>query len=91
MKGILIDDNGDLMTHNGSVVIGDVDSQVIGHVLVAYPGEFKEAPMVGAHIRGMLGGSPDPFWKNNTKDMLKTQHITIKKIDITDGQIIVEQ
>ncbi len=90
MKGILIEDTGDLMIRDESAVIGEIDSQVIERVLTAYPGEFKEVPLIGANVRAMLGGTPDPFWRNNAKDMLKTQHIQVKKIEIIDNQITVE-
>jgi hypothetical protein len=90
MKGILLDETGDLMVRSGGLVIGEVDSQVAEHVLRAYPGEFKEVPLIGAHVGSMVGGTPDPFWRGRAKEMLKTQHVEVKNININGDIITVE-
>jgi hypothetical protein len=87
MKGILFDEDGDLMVRNGNVVIGDVDCQILEHVLEAYPGEFKEAPTVGAHLADALNGSFDPFLEGKIKEMLKSQHIEVTRLNITEEGI----
>jgi hypothetical protein len=90
MKGLLLDETGDLQIRNGSLVVGEVDGQIIEHVLIAAKGEFKEAPLIGANVRMMLAGTPDPFWRNNAKEMLKLQHIKVKRLEVTGNEIIVE-
>jgi hypothetical protein len=73
MKGILLDNDGDLMIRNGSVVIGDVDAQITEHILQAYPGAYKEVPTIGAHLAGDLNGTFDPFLEGKIKEMLQSQ------------------
>ena len=62
MKGILVDDNGDLMISGGRLVIGDNRAQVAQHLIGAFAGEYKHAPMLGGNARNMIAGQPDPFW-----------------------------
>ena len=75
MKGILLDENGEVIIENGAMKIGDVSAQVAEHVVTAFRGEFKEEPLLGGSVRGMLNGAPDPFWAGDIKRQLKTQYI----------------
>jgi len=99
MKGILLNEDGYLMItvkcdSEGKILsglaIGDVDGQIAEHVLRAYPGEFKEVPTIGAHVGSMLGGTADPFWRGRAKEMLRTQRVNVKRIEINGDNIIVE-
>ncbi len=91
MKGILLNDTtGDLLIQNGRLQLGDNESQVTEHVLRAYPGEFKETPAIGAHVKSMLGGHFDPFWPGITRDMLLSQLVNVQRINVTDDSITVE-
>jgi hypothetical protein len=83
MKGILIDDDGDLMIRNGRLVIGDCEMDVVERVISAWPGEFKEAPVVGGGVRRLLNGGADPFWCGEVKRMLASQHVRAKRLEIT--------
>jgi len=96
MKGMMLGDDGDLMLQLGgcgllpAMTVGEVDGQIAEHVLRAYPGEFKEVATVGAHVGGMLCGSVDPFWRGSAKEMLRTQKIVVKRIDIVGDVIKIE-
>jgi len=84
MKGVLLDENGEVIIENGTMKIGDARAQVVEHVVTAFQGEFKEAPLLGGNAAKMLNGSLDPFWPAEMKRQLKTQHI---KADIsTDNE-----
>jgi hypothetical protein len=90
MKGIQLNSTtGDLLVKNGGLVIDDNRSQVTENIVRACPGEFKEAPLLGAGVERMLGGYPDPFWVGTTIEMLRAQHIDVQTIDITESSIIV--
>jgi hypothetical protein len=75
MKGILLDENNDVIVEHGTMKIGDVDAQIAEHVVTAFQGEYKEVPLLGGNIRKMLNGTPDPFWAGEMRRQLKTQHI----------------
>ena len=70
MNGILTDEYGDLKLLGGTLAVGNTDAQVTERVLVAYPGEYKESPMLGAASRRMVGGRPDPYWSASVRNML---------------------
>ena len=46
-KDILVDENNDLMISNGDFVIGPSDVQHVDHIIMAFPGEYKEHPEIG--------------------------------------------
>ncbi|MDR3326904.1 MAG: hypothetical protein LBT04_02030 [Prevotellaceae bacterium] len=84
MKGILLDETGDLLIHNGSLVIGNTDGQSAEMILRAYPGEFKEDPQLGSWIISQLNGKPDPFWRGETIKQLKSNKLDVKDIRISE-------
>lgn len=87
---------GDLQVRHDSklrhktLVVGDTEAQVTEHVLRAYPGEYKEAPTLGAHVTDLLHGAPDPFWKGHTMEMLQSQLINVSTIAIDGTTITIE-
>jgi hypothetical protein len=88
MKGIIIDEQtGDLAVSGGSLVVGDVGAQVALFVLVATPGEFKQAPLIGAGARLMLGGAPDPAWPEETRRMLSACGVEVSRVWVESDQI----
>lgn len=90
MKGILINDNGDLAISGGHLQIGDNRAQCAQHLIAAFAGEYKHAPMLGGNIKRMIAGTPDPFWLGNMKSQLKASHIDVKRFEIVDGDIELE-
>lgn len=56
-KGILIDDNGDVLFENGGLKIGDVDQQDVVLVVNTCQGDWKQAPLVGVGIEYYLGSN----------------------------------
>ena len=91
MRGILLDDNGDLIVRGGTLLIGDNATQCVQHILIAFTGEYKHAPLLGGNIKKMINGTPDPFWSANVRRQLKSQRIEVKRITIADnGNIEIE-
>ena len=90
MKGILIDDNGNLIISGGHVTVGDNRAQCAQHLIGAFTGEYKHAPMLGGNARRMIAGTPDPFWAGSVKSQLRQCLIETERLQITDGTIELE-
>lgn len=89
--GILLDaDTGDLLVKQGGIVIGDNSGQIIEQVIVANRGEFREHPLLGAELTYLANGNYNPFWANDTKDMLKIAGVKVSRVCIKENQITVE-
>ncbi len=90
MKGILTDDNGNLMVQNGRLVVGENSEQVAHHLIIAHPGEYKHAPMLGGNIRRMIAGNPDPFWVGKMKSQLRQALVKVSSLKVVDKDIVLE-
>lgn len=90
MKGILVDDNGNMVISGGRVAIGDNRTQLAQHLIGAFTGEYKHAPTLGGNARRMIAGTPDPFWAGNVKGQLKQCHIDVERLRVIDGGVEVE-
>lgn len=90
MKGILVDENGDLMVSGGRLVIGDNRAQVAQHLIGAFAGEYKHAPMLGGNARNMIAGKPDPFWSGSVKSQLKQCLVEADRVAVEEGEVVVE-
>jgi hypothetical protein len=87
MKGMLIEDNGDLMVRNGCLVVGDCLPDVVERLIGAFQGEFKEQPLLGGNARDLIGGNPDPFWAGEVRGQLKKVGVPVSAINVTGGEI----
>jgi hypothetical protein len=90
MNGILIDDNGDILVQNGTVTIGNITQDVCQRVIEAYPGEFKEYPIVGCRIRQRIGANKDPFLTTDIKRQLNNVGVKVSDITIDGDDIQVK-
>lgn len=91
MVGMLIDpETGDLQIKSGSLILGDNTVQIAECVIMAARGEFKEYPLIGAGIYGLVNSNIDPLWCANTKQMLQACNIPVSRVVIKDNQIIIE-
>jgi hypothetical protein len=90
MKGILLDEDCEVIIERGTMKIGDVDAQVAEHVITAFQGEFKEVPLLGGNAALMLNGTPNPFWAAEMKRQLGTQHIDADINVNDDGNYFVK-
>ena len=90
MKGILIDDDGNLVITGGHVTVGDNRAQCAEHLIGAFTGEYKHAPKLGGNARNMIAGTPDPFWAGSVKSQLRQCLLEAERIEVTDEGIVVE-
>jgi len=89
MKGIIVNDGGDLDVRNRHLVIGRPEADIVHRVLVSYPGEFKEKPLLGCDIKKQLNGRPDQFWRGEAKKQIKSQWIDAELKYTLDGRLEV--
>jgi len=90
MNGILIDEYGDIIVANGSMSIGDVDEQIVQFVMAGVPGDFKESPTLGVNVQCMLGGNVDTLFQGRIKEQIKSQHLKVIKVTVSETEIYVE-
>ena len=90
MQGILFDKSGDFMVSGGTLLVDNVDEQIVECVMISVPGELKEIPMIGMNLKNMICGLVDPMFPGALKAQLATQHLTAKKITVSETEINVE-
>lgn len=83
-------DSGDIQISNGALLIGDISEQITEHILIANPGDYKEKPQLGLSINSYAGGIMDEFFPGKVKSQLKSQHLAVKSILITETDIDIE-
>jgi hypothetical protein len=69
-KDIILDNNFDLMISNGDFYISNSDQQNIELILLSYPGQWKQFPLLGAAIQGDINGPFNDQMKNRIKKQL---------------------
>ena len=89
MKGILIDDSGNLIVKKGTLEIGDTKVQDAALLIGAFTGELKGAPLLGGNAQKMINGVIDPFWAGNVKSQLKSINIIAKELGISEEGVYV--
>lgn len=55
-KDILVTNNENIIIADGDFKIGTSDAQHVRHLLKAYPGQYRLAPLVGVGIMDRLNG-----------------------------------
>lgn len=90
MKGILIDDSGNLIVKKGTLEIGDTKVQDAALLIGAFTGEFKHAPMLGGNVKKIINGKMDPFWISNMKAQLKAIGLQVKDLRVTETGVELE-
>lgn len=92
MTGIAIDtETGDLLVENGSLVLADISSQVIEHVVRANRGEYREQPLLGAEVSKLQHGTASRLWAARAKRMCHAAGVEAKHVSVTDNNIRIEQ
>ena len=90
MRGILIDDNGGLMVNNKTLMIGDNRMQIAQHIIIAFQGEYKHAPLLGGNARKLICGAADSFWLGRVKAQLKAEGVEANEVVFDNNNINVE-
>jgi hypothetical protein len=79
---VLLDQDGDIMVRNRSIVIGDTTLQNQYLILLAQKGEFKEYPTLGVGISDILGDDNVLEWKKRIREEFAKDDLKANKVDI---------
>jgi len=90
MNGIIIDEFGDITLSGGTLAIANVDEQIVQFVMAGVPGDFKESPTLGVNVQSMLGGNVDTLFQGRLKEQIKSQHLKVIKVRVSETEIYVE-
>ncbi len=85
-----IQENDDLKICSGTFCKGDVSQDIIEDTLMAVPGNYKNAPLIGIAIEGMINSTFEPFLPNKIKEQLSQQGIETKQINIDSDGVSIE-
>lgn len=70
----------DIAIKDGDIAIGDSDNQNIEHILLAYPGSYKQNPFIGVGVLKMLNA-------NFGEEQLREINLQLLSDDITNVEI----
>ena len=91
MIGLTVDTvTGDLLVENGSLVLSEISSQVIEHVVRANRGEYRTQPLVGAEVIKLQHGSTSRLWCARAKKMCQAAGVEVKHVSVNGNNIKVE-
>ena len=99
MKGIRIDEDGDVMVRphkdskekiDNGLIVGNVDMDIAERIICAWQGEFKEAPLLGGNIDNFRNGIYDPFFQGHVHEQLTSEGINISRVEITENGVEIE-
>lgn len=79
---ILLAEDYDLQVRDGDLVAGPSDEQHIQCILVANPGDFRLAPMVGCGLQRLHHGRISQQFRRNMQIQLKADGYRIEDITL---------
>lgn len=82
--------NVDLELAAGAIALGDVAEQNQWLLLATHPGEWKEHPLAGIGIDGMLSDHETAAWKRAIGQALEEDGQTIDQLTVKDGKITIK-
>jgi len=90
-EDLLLDEAGDLLLGaNGDYVMGESDMQHIEDILDAYPGEYRNAPLLGVYLQRGINGLIDGSIRRDININLQSDNYKVKKVEITDTSLNID-
>lgn len=98
-KGILIDDNWELQIKplhgaDGKIIsgliVGNSTYQNQAIIMVAHPGEIKEAPTVGIGISDIALDEDYLKWRHRIREQLEAEGMTVGPIEFTGTNLKID-
>lgn len=87
---IQLDETGDLLISNGNLVVGESDNEHIGEILRAYPGEYKQSPMIGVDIKRAINGAIDGNVRRDIRLNLQADGLRVSNLVFTETQLNID-
>lgn len=87
---LLLDEAGDLLEVDGDFVEGESDMQHIEDILDAYPGEYRNAPLLGVYLQRGINGLIDGSIRRDININLQSDNYKVKKIEITQENLNID-
>jgi hypothetical protein len=82
--------NYDLTIKDGDFVVGESTAQHKQHLIVSYPGEFRQYPIVGVGIGKYLNGENLEGLSAELRRQFELDGLNIDSLSVTNG-ILTEQ
>lgn len=89
-QDLQLDENGDILLKDGDYVIGESDMQHIEDILDAYPGEYRNAPLLGVYLQRALNGPMDGSIRKDIRLNLESDNYQVKKVELTTKIVNVD-
>jgi len=88
---ILLENDNDLRIHDGDFIVGGADLHHVEAILVSVPGSFKQSPLLGANVRGLLNGKLDVAARRDIRLQMASDDYKAKNLSIdSEGTMVVE-
>lgn len=92
MKDLILDEGYDLEVGGGDLTVGESDEQTVALLMETVPGEWKCSVEDGVGMMRWAGapGREMQGLKHHIQECLKRNGIKWKRIDIEEGNVVVE-
>ena len=90
MKALLLDENNDLQTADGALLLGDTSEQNAALITNTEKGEWKEHPQMGAGLRHLIKT------QNTEREVIRQVSVALSfdginaAVSIRDGKLNIE-
>lgn len=89
-EDLQLDEIGDILLKDGDYVMGESDMQHIEDILDAYPGEYRNAPLLGVYLQRAINGLLDGSIRRDININLQSDNYLVKKVEITDTNLNID-
>lgn len=90
MEDLLLDENFDLLFHNGDLVIGESSEQHQNLLLLTKKGDWKENPTIGVGINGMLKDDLESDITSIIRTEFEKDGMQVNGIFLTENDIKID-
>lgn len=70
---LLTDNSGDLLIDHGDFSVGESDGQHIEDILLGFPGDYKQYPLIGVNLASYLSAPNSPEVINRLRRSIQLQ------------------
>src|SRR5436853_7829363 len=89
-EDFMLDADGDLLIENDDYVIGLSDEQHIEDILDGYPGEYRNAPMLGVYLQRAVNGLVDGSIRRDIAINLEADNYKVGSVTISGDNLDID-